>query len=314
MGLTALFLMMALPVQAPATTNLYLDPSNTVGPPPDIGDTLTLTLRVNNVTDLVMFAVDIVWDPTKLEYVSWTEGACLKSNDKGLMTICLVASIVPGKITDLSCVILGASPGDGVDVPPKPDDCASFEFKVLNYTCDKGTWINMTMHELYNADTEEIHHTATNAKFTLSCCLEPIYSCDKDGTAKDEYLPDDIIYVAVFHPTGCQEVTIYVVKNQSRWEPCMSPPDVTNNGPDFVHLAAGWNYIPLGWIPGAKFCDYYDIWVDANNNEHYDECEPVDGLKVPGFHIIPELAGTLMGLGACIVAFGAFKYKRFRKH
>ena len=311
MGLVALFLMMALPVQANDLPNLYLDPANTVGPPPDIGETLTLTLRVDNITGLVAFTVSIEWDPSKLKYLKYTEGACLKYS--GVSTFCITEDILPGKIDLLTCTTLPLTP---VDVPPAPDDLASFDFEVLDYTCSVGTWINITFSELWKSATESIPHTTTDAKFTLCPpCLEPIYSCLVDGTPTDEYLPDDTIYVAVFHPTGCQNVTIYVVDDQERWEPCMTPPDVTDDGPDYVHLSAGWNYIPLGKIPGAKFCDWYDIWVDANNNEHYDECEPVDDLRFgEGFHIIPELAGTLMGLGACIVAFGAFKYKRFRKH
>jgi hypothetical protein len=308
MGLTIPLLMMALPVQAiDLDPHLYLDPAATVGPPPSIGETLTLTLRVDQVTHLVAWCVSVEWDPSKLELLDWAEGGCLKAS--GVTTFCIYEGILPGKIDKLSCTTLPLTP---VDVPPAPDDLASFDFKVLNYTCCMGTWINLTYTELDYDETTEIPHTFANAKFTL--CRPPIYSCYQDGTATDEYMPSEIIYVAIYSACGCEWVTIYVVPDQPRWEPCMMPQDVTDDGANFVHLKAGWNYIPLGTIPGAEPCNYYDIWVDVNNNEHYDKCEPVDDIEVPGFHIIPELASTLMGLGACLVALGTFAYKRFQKN
>jgi hypothetical protein len=144
---------------------LYFDPCHVVGPPPDVGDNLTLTMRVDHVTHLVAWCVSVEWDPSKLELLDWAEGGCLKAS--GAMTFCIYEGILPGKIDKLSCTTLPLTP---VDVPPAPDDLASFDFEVLNYTCCMGTWINLTYTELDYDETTEIDHTVTNANFTLCPC------------------------------------------------------------------------------------------------------------------------------------------------
>ena len=166
---------------------LFLDPSEIVGQ--NIGKNFTLTLRLDSVTDLVMWVVDIEWDLTKLELQGLpVEGACLKC--AGKPTTMLWASIVPGKITDLTCVILGFVPGGGVNVPPCPDDLANFTFKVLNYTCYVGTWINITFSQLDDSYLNEIEHTTANAKLTLC-------PCDLFATIQMPCYPEPMLYANV---------------------------------------------------------------------------------------------------------------------
>ena len=142
---------------------VYVDPSEIVGPPPNVGENFTWTIRVDTVSDLYLWTLDLSWDPAILEIQGTPiEGNCLKS---GGSTTFLWESITPGHITGLTCTLLGAL--SGVDVPPCPDDLANVTFKALNYTCSLGTWISISDSHLLDHDGNEIPHATQPAKITL---------------------------------------------------------------------------------------------------------------------------------------------------
>ena len=150
-------------------TIMYLDPSDVVGPPPNIGDTFTLTLRISEVADFYAWTVNVTWDSAILEYVVAMEGDCLKSNPSG-STLFNLGAVTSGKIGGMMCTMLGAPNTNYVDVPPAPSDLANITFTVLDYTGPAGTWINIAYSKLKDKTNTEIPHTVEDAKLTLIPC------------------------------------------------------------------------------------------------------------------------------------------------
>lgn len=150
------------PTSAEPTT-FYLDPASIIGPPPNIGDTFTLTLRVDNVNDMYMWVADIEWDADIFDIVgNPTEGNALKSG--GYATTFLWSSITDGKIDDLTCTRLGSVPG--ANIPPNPNDMATVNFKVQTYT--QGTTITITFARWLTSTGTEYTPTTTGTYFELS--------------------------------------------------------------------------------------------------------------------------------------------------
>ncbi len=75
--------------------------------------------------------------------------------------------------------------------------------------------------------------------------------------------------------------------------------------------------IPAGTVAwkGPLTPGKYDIVIDVNRNEKYDEgidaLDDVDIEVTAGFFVIPELPfGTLMGIVTCFLALATFSLKR----
>ena len=79
-------------VQLGSITNVRVDPlSKTV---PLVGGNFTLDVKVENVTNLGAFQFDVVFDPTLMQFQSFTEGPFLASS--GRTTSCSPSEIAPG--------------------------------------------------------------------------------------------------------------------------------------------------------------------------------------------------------------------------
>jgi len=124
-----------IPFAYASPTTYYFDPALIVGPPPGIGETFTVTIRVDEVPDLFMWVMDISWDPAIFDLVDYVEGNAIKASGSTIFT---VGSITDGFIDDLTC---GSLFGAEVSVPPNPTDLVSLTFEVEAITL--GTYIDI---------------------------------------------------------------------------------------------------------------------------------------------------------------------------
>jgi len=133
--------------------------------------------------------------------------------------------------------------------------------------------------------------------------------------AKDVYDISETVYIRGSGYSPSTRYGLHVVEDTT-WSDGIELPDRVSVSETSVttdvkgNIAAGtvaW-YGPL--TPGK-----YDIVVDVNGNGKYDEyIDAIDDEDIEvtaGFFIIPELSlGTIMGLSACLAAFGVFKSKK----
>jgi hypothetical protein len=119
-------------------TTFYLDPA-TISK--KAGDQFTITLRVDDVTDMYLWVVTIEWDPAYFDLVgNPIEGGCLKY---GGSTTFLWGSITDGKIEGLTCTLLGEIPG--VNVKPAPTTLATIRFLTQRSPPESGISIKITL-------------------------------------------------------------------------------------------------------------------------------------------------------------------------
>jgi len=287
-------------------TELYLDPASVVGPPPGIGENFTLTLRVDEVSDLYLWVATIDWDPTVLELVeSPKEGGCLKYG--GYFTFFIWTEIVPGGIRELTCNRLGYGI-PGANVPPAPSDLASLKFRVLNYTFESA--ITITFSDMLNSEGGSIEHTVNGSKFTL--LPNYIYSSDSAGAEKNYFVLGDQVYATV--PAIGENVTFYILTNRS-WTFGDSFEDFKVYKVSNVQIGSGavWSTVSVWSVPSdSTIIGAYDLAMDRNNNGIYDNGDLIDDVSIaPGFFVIADLPlGTLFGLSASMLAFAAFRSRR----
>ena len=133
-------------VRADATT-LTLTPATTVGPPPDVGATFTLTLHVTGVTNLWSWVIGLKWDPAILDLQSMHEVQTFINSDSA-GTIWGPGAIhhstgVLDEVSDTRLSNTGVS-GDG--------DLATFTFKVVGHS-NTPSQIQITGDQLFSAAT-----------------------------------------------------------------------------------------------------------------------------------------------------------------
>lgn len=145
-----------------------------------------------------------------------------------------------------------------------------------------------------------------------------IESCDVNGAEKDVFNIVDGLYAkgSGFEPSS--QVDIYAVGDIPTYSNGMAL------GP---HLIAGWLDVPtdangdiiphIVWTP-TLVPGLYDLVVDANGNQVYDEgIDAVDNndiIVTAGFFVVPEIwLGTIMGLLAMFMAFAVFYIQKRQK-
>lgn len=132
------------------STTFYFDPRLITAPPPNIGDTFSVTIRVDSVPDLFTWVMDIQWEPTIFDLVgNPIEGNAIKASGPTFFTW---TSITDGFIDDLMC---GSMFGAEVSVPPNPDDLVRLIFRVQTYTGSTPTQITMPWAVWLNANGDE---------------------------------------------------------------------------------------------------------------------------------------------------------------
>jgi hypothetical protein len=133
-----------IPMVYASPTTFYFDPAMIVAPPPSIGGTFTVTIRVDAVPDLFMWVMDISWDPAAFDLVGDpVQGAAISTSGPTVFTW---SSIADGFIDDLTC---GSLFGAEVSVPPNPNDLCELTFMVedfsfgTNIQIDWAIWITV---------------------------------------------------------------------------------------------------------------------------------------------------------------------------
>ena len=122
-----------------------------------------LTLRIDAFSGLYAWTVNITWNPTILEYVSASEGACLKDNLGGL-TLWNSGAVTSGKIEGMLCTVIGEPGTNFVNVPPSPDDLATITFHVIGHTCESP--IEITYCKLKDSSAVDHFPSVLGSTFT----------------------------------------------------------------------------------------------------------------------------------------------------
>jgi len=140
-----------------------------------------------------------------------------------------------------------------------------------------------------------------------------IESCDDSGATKNEFNPGDDVYVV---GSGYASSLSYVLKIVSDvdWSDGMKIPGyivkitVSSDSSGNIAPTRVWS----GATPGK-----YDIIVDVNGNDEYDEgIDALDDFDVEtaGFFVIPEYwLGTILGLTGFFAAFGTYYMSKRRR-
>jgi len=156
---------------------------------------------------------------------------------------------------------------------------------------------------------EIITYEINIAPFVVSVA-PTIESSDSAGTKKDTFdIPEDV-YVIGNGYSASATYDIYVVEDVVTWTDGMAIPSrvsgtattVSSDGSGNIPATLVWSG-PL--VPGK-----YDIVVDVNGNGIYDAVidalDDSDVQVTAGFHVIPEVLGTIVASTAMIIAFAAY--------
>jgi PKD repeat protein len=144
------------------TSDISLNPASINGPPPDIGETFNLILKVTGQAELWGWKISLKWDPRVLDLQKITENSFLKKN--GIMT-----TFETGVIDHSAGTLRGVSSkrlspcglaGSG--------DLATFTFKVVGYSASASS-IQIFDDELRTAQEGYplITHTTTGSTITI---------------------------------------------------------------------------------------------------------------------------------------------------
>jgi hypothetical protein len=182
--LATIFVVLVPPIQASPTV-LYLDPALISEPEYGICNSFNVTMRVDAVVNLLLWAVDITWDPAVLElktgdlagfefpggsgiYYNIWEGAIFPTST-GFVAVSIDndgLGLVDG-VYGLTC---GKIP-PGVNVPPRPNDLAKLEFHIKG-ACPPplyDSYINIGPTDvLADASAHQIPHTTETTRIHVS--------------------------------------------------------------------------------------------------------------------------------------------------
>jgi hypothetical protein len=122
-----------------------------------INSVFKIDLNVSDVTDLYLWVITIEWDPSIIEFQSYTEGTFLKV---GRNTTIMDAGVSPGKVNRLVCTILG--PVSGVN---GSGSLVTFTFKAVSLGT---TSISITFSDLLNSNGEHIAHDTHDGAVLVS--------------------------------------------------------------------------------------------------------------------------------------------------
>ncbi len=141
-------------IKETTTATVYLSPVSVVGPPPNVGETFTLDINVDNVTDLYAWSIGMEWNPTVLECINFTY------NDTFITGL-----EVPGNINNIVGEVYPpyalASTTGGVT---GSGTLAEVKFMAVAYGT---TSISFTLLDLMNSSEVSIPFSVVNGSFTL---------------------------------------------------------------------------------------------------------------------------------------------------
>ncbi|MGB9694152.1 MAG: cohesin domain-containing protein, partial [Fervidobacterium sp.] len=128
-----------------------------------INSVFEIDLNVSDVTDLYLWVITIEWNPSIIEFQSYTEGPFLKA---GGATAIMDAGVSPGKLNMLVCTVLG--PVSGVD---GSGSLVTFTFKAISLGT---TPISITFSDLLNSNGDHISHDTYDGLVLVSLPPPPL--------------------------------------------------------------------------------------------------------------------------------------------
>jgi len=144
---------------SPIWTTVYLSPSSVDGPPPSVGETFTVGINIDNVTDLYAWSTGLAWNSSILNCVGFTYNYSFFGPSTDVIT-------APGTINNVLGVIdppYGASLTTDYGVTGS-GTLAEVEFLVKNSGI---SWINLTVEALFDSQEVLIPYNTVNSSFTL---------------------------------------------------------------------------------------------------------------------------------------------------
>ncbi len=149
------------PVSASSTiwTTVYLSPSSVDAPPPNVGETFTLDINVDNVTDLYAWSIGLTWNSSVLNCKSFTYDYSFFGPSGDVLTIAGAINNTRGQIDPpyaATLTTVAGVTGSGT--------LAEAEFLVKNTGI---SWINLTIEAIVNSTEDPIPYNAVNSSFTL---------------------------------------------------------------------------------------------------------------------------------------------------
>jgi hypothetical protein len=159
-------------------------------------------------------------------------------------------------------------------------------------------------------ETDTADNTYTDDTVTVTTPTG-IWSSDSAGDLKDEFQPDETVYVTTEATGG--RVTFYSVIDRTVWDNGDPLTDVSD-GPETLTLNPSGKQTIQIWanaVPGK-----YDIVMDVDNDGVFDAgLDLVDSVLIAGFFVVPEYPlGTILSITTFITALMVYKSKRTRVH
>jgi len=175
-SVVALTLFGAFPAKAQTTTTMIeLDPSNYVAH--SLGENVTISITVTNVTNLWSWCVGISWDPNVLNLTACNQGPFLKAVGSTFWLPVLAAN---GTIKEMSSTLLSLSSANGTGV------LATLTFTIMKETVESpirlfNTTLLAPNTSIYGSNPI-IDHQVQNATVTLRLGNAPVANAGQDQT------------------------------------------------------------------------------------------------------------------------------------
>jgi hypothetical protein len=148
--------------------------------------------------------------------------------------------------------------------------------------------------------------------------LATIESCDSSGTSKDVFDINEQVYVKGSGYLPSTTYSIYLVSDTNWTDGMLIPGRIGGTATTTTSDASGNISLTMIWNTPLK-PGKYDIIVDVNNDGYYnatiDALDESNTQIKAGLLVIPEYwLGTVLGLVACLAAFGLYQLpKRTRR-
>ncbi|MBS7631197.1 fibronectin type III domain-containing protein [Candidatus Bathyarchaeota archaeon] len=177
-------------------------------------------------------------------------------------------------------------------------------YTVTDLTADTTYYFTVRVYDtgdLY-ADSNQV-----SGKTLAAPAPATVESCDSAGTTKNTFNLGEDVYVKGGGYAPSTEYVVYIVADAD-WMDGMAIP--ANVAWKYITTDSTGNLPRDAVWPNPLSAGKYDIIVDVNKNDVYDEA--VDALddfdvKTAGFFVIPEYwLGTVLGLTGCFAALGAY--------
>jgi len=204
------------------------------------------------------------------------------------------------------------------------------DIKYFEVRIDGSTWINNSLNVNYTftglspgthtlevraVNTEEIVGVPDQVSISIVAPTVSIESCNLAGTKKDEFLPDDNIYVFGSGYAPLTNYSIYIVEDVALWTDGMTIPLRISGTAEIVTSDGDGNILPTIAWQSVLTVGNYDIIIDVNGNGVYDAgIDALDDMDISstGFSVIPELSLSMLLIFSAVTTM-ALIYGKVKK-